>query len=142
MLEPLSPEVVELKVWKEELYLGQLKFANKKMMEIIPKLLDRDDPPVILILSDHGFRHGPDIFENPTKEFLEKRYNNFKAYYFPGKERNLLLEETTNVNVFRVLLNLYFNDNFELHEDKIFASPFGKKQRLNYTDVTEILFEN
>jgi len=125
-----------------DLYIGQLQFVNKKMKEIILKLLDTDDPPVIIILSDHGFRHGKNIFEKPTKEFLEKRYNNFKAYYFPGKERNLLFEETTNVNVFRVFFNLYFNDKFEILEDKIFSSRDGKAHWLNYTDVTKILFEN
>jgi len=139
--ERVSPKGVELSLdWNEDLYLGQLEFANKKMKEIIPKILETDDPPVIIILSDHGFRHGGGFFTDPTKEFLEKRYNNFKAYYFPGKERNLLFEETTNVNVFRVLFNLYFNDNYELLEDKIWASPNDKV--LNFTDVTEILFEN
>ena len=140
--EPLSPEGIDMGLaWREDLYLGQLEFANKKMKEIIPKLLETDNPPVIIIQSDHGFRHGQDFFEKPTKEFLDKRYNNFKAYYFPGKERNLLFEETTNVNSFRILFNIYFNDKFELLKDKIWSSPNGKNN-LNFTDVTEILFEN
>jgi len=115
------------------------------MKVVIEKLLAQEDPPVIIILSDHGFRHGESengTWIHPTKEFLQKRLNNFKAYYFPDKERNLLFEETSNVNVFRILFNLYFNDNFEILDDRIFINPSGKEHRGNYTDVTHMLFSN
>jgi len=134
------------KDWIAEKYLNQLQFANKKMKVVIEKLLSEEDPPVIIIFSDHGFRHGGS--EKGTKEFLQKRFNNFKAYYFPDKERNSVLEETTNVNIFRILFNLYFNDNFEIlddrvfMDDRVFVSQGGKVTRFNYTDVTHILFSN
>ncbi len=101
-----------------------------------------DDPPVILLYSDHGFRHGwvgrfggIDDFKNVNEEHLQKRYNNFEAYYFPDKPRNYLLENTTNVNTFRIIFNLYFNDNFEILDDKIYGPP-------KFTDYTEMLFPN
>lgn len=124
-------------VWDQERYINQLKFANNKMKETIDKMFEEDDEAVILILSDHGMRHGEGMWEAPSKEFLIKRYGSFMAYYFPEQERNLLLENTTNVNSFRILFNSYFNDDFEVLEDKIYASPNGDV--FNFTDVTDIL---
>ena len=128
--------------WNVEGYINQLQFANKKMKVVVEKLLDVEDPPIIIILSDHGIRHGKitegpdlDLWKNPSREFLEKRLNNFKAYYFHDKERNFLLENTTNVNTFRIIFNTYFNDNFEILDDKIYGEP-------NFKDLTEILFPN
>jgi len=125
--------------WSGEGYLDSLQFVNKKMKVVVEKLLAEEDPPIIIILSDHGFRHGKisvsKDWENISKELLEKRYNNFKAYYIPDKPRNFLLENTTNVNTFRIIFNSYFNDNFEILNDKIY---FLK----NFTDVTEVLFPN
>jgi len=132
--------------WNDGKYLNQLQFANKKMKVVIEKLLSEEDPPVIIIFSDHGFRHGGSeggtLWKHPTKEFLQKNYNNFKAYYFPDKERNSVLEETTNVNIFRILFNLYFNDNFEILDDRIFMNPSPKVARYNFTDITHFLFSN
>jgi len=130
--------------WDPPGYIEQLQFANKKMKEVIEKLLDDKDPPVILLYSDHGFRHptpGSTKFgavdemeyglSTIGEEFIKKRYNNLEAYYFPDKPRNFLLEDTTNVNTFRIIFNLYFNDNFEILDDKIYGPPY-------LTDYTEL----
>ena len=141
--EPIVPKAINKlnMVWDESLYLGQLQFANNKMIETLDKILEEDEKTVILILSDHGMRYGKDFWEAPTKELLLKRYGNFKAYYFPEKGRNLLFEETTNVNVFPILFNLYFDDKFSLLPDKIYVSPNGEG-RYNFTDATNILFSD
>jgi hypothetical protein len=124
--------------WSQERYLGQLKFANQKLQEIIPKLLESDNEPIIIIQSDHGMRHGLDDWDNPTKDFLEKRHGSIKSYYFPGGVKNLLFENTTAVNTFRIIFNQYIDPNIELLPDKIFLSK--EKFPPFFTDVTEILF--
>jgi len=119
------------------LYLDQLKFTNKKIQEVVEKLTTTDSPPIIIIQSDHGMRSGPITGKH---DFYFKYFNNFNAYYFPDKGRNVEFETTTPVNSFRVLFNLYFDEDYELLEDKIYYNPNDRFYDL--TDVTEILIKN
>jgi len=138
--EPKNPKFLTLTAEFEkknfEDYIDQLKFVNKKMQEVVEKLTDTDTPPVIIIQSDHGMRGG---LEKNTYENNLRFFNNFKAYYFPEKGRNLEFETTTPVNSFRVLFNLYFDEEYELLEDKIFFQP--KNKPYQFTDVTDILIK-
>ena len=104
-----------------DLYLGQLQFANLKMKEVIEKLTDTENPPIIIIQSDHGMRG---MAKQVTVTNYEKKLNasnNIKAYYFPDIGRNIEFETTTPVNSFRVLFNLIFDDEYELLEDKFYT---------------------
>ena len=109
------------------------------MKEIVEKLTETKNPPVIIIQSDHGLRHGD---TQGNYEHVLKYFNNFKAYYFPDEGRNIEFEKTTPVNSFRVLFNLYFNDEYELLEDRIFSEERvdGKPAGLN--DITDFLIKN
>jgi len=120
-----------------DLYLGQLEFANVKMRNVIEKLLDTENPPVIIIQSDHGMRR-----DNSQGEYIQflSGFNNFKAYYFPDEGRNIEFETTTPVNSFRILFNLYFDEEHELLEDKIYSQIEGKDYQ--FRDITEILIKN
>ena len=135
--EELLPENLGLKDieenFNEEFYLGQLEFVNLKMKESVEKLLDTNNPPIIIIQSDHGMKesHSEDEY---TKLFAS--FNNFKAYYFPYEGKNMEFETTTPVNSFRVLFNLYFDDGYELLEDRIFVID-GKEYQ--FRDITKIL---
>ena len=91
------------------MYLEQLKFSSKKISDVVNKLTDTDTPPIIIIQSDHGPRVGA---THNDYEWMLRHFNNFEAYYFPGKSRNLELETTTAVNTFRILFNLYFDENY------------------------------
>jgi len=103
-------------------------------------LINTNDPPIIIIQSDHGMRHGKMNWDNPDKDSLKKRLTNFQAYYFPDKGRDMLFEKSTPVNSFRILFNSYLGDNFELLEDRIFGSRFNTMK--NFTEYTEILVGN
>lgn len=120
-----------------DLYLGQLEFANFKMRNVIEKLLDTENPPVIIIQSDHGMRR-----DNSQGEYIQflSGFNNFKAYYFPDEGRNIEFETTTPVNSFRIIFNLYFDEERELLEDKIYYQIEGKDYQ--FKDITEILIKN
>jgi len=135
--EELLPENLGLKDieenFNEEFYLGQLEFVNLKMKESVEKLLDTNNPPIIIIQSDHGMKESYSEDEY-TKLFAS--FSNFKAYYFPYEGRNIEFETTTPVNSFRVLFNLYFDDEYELLEDRIFVID-GKEYQ--FRDVSKIL---
>jgi len=143
--EPLIAKILTLENKKESnstpLYLDQLQFANKKMKEVLEKLTETENPPIIIIQSDHGGR----AFEHENKyEDLLRRYNNINAYYFPDEGRNMEFEKTTSVNSFRVLFNFLFDDDYELLEDRIFliaSSSAGDHHTLR-EEVTDYLINN
>jgi len=142
--EPVNPKLITLaddgkKTWNTDLYLGQLKFANLKMKEVISKITDTDDPPIIIIQSDHGLR-GTEIQYTYEYEYVLKTFNNFKAYYFPKIGQNIEFETTSPVNSFRVLFNLYFGYEYDLLEDRIYFA--GLKKPYHFTDIAEILIKN
>jgi len=119
-----------------DLYLGQLKFATTKIQEVIEKLTKTDTPPIIIIQSDHGMRSGD--YQNEYERYLIL-FNNFKAYYFPEKGRNIEFETTTPVNSFRVFFNLFFDDNYELLENRIYMNSGTTPWQI--TDITDILMK-
>ena len=119
-----------------KLYLDQLKFVNKKIQEVVEKLIVKEPPPIIIIQSDHGIRGGPYKAAGENGKYI-RDFNNFKAYYFPDKGRNIEFETTTPVNSFRVLFNLYFDEHYELLEDKIYDNAEGTY--FNLTDITDLL---
>ena len=142
--EPLIAKVLTLENKKEsfdqDLYLGQLQFVNIKMKDVIEKLTETENPPIIIIQSDHSMRK-PGLQDKYERAFVH--FNNFKAYYFPGEGRNIEFEKTTPVNSFRVLFNLYFDDEYELLEDRMFAPNFHKfSEPPKITEVTDLLIKN
>ena len=63
--------------------------------------------------------------------FLTSLYN-----YFPNIDSKVIYDGITPVNSFRLVLNNYFNGDYELLEDKIYFSTY--QDMLNLTDVTSI----
>ena len=121
-----------------EAYIQQLKFANKMSIKVIDEILsDSDRDSIIIIQSDHGERTKIN-WTNPTEEMIKQGLNNINAIYFPNRHENLVDEEISNVNSFRIIFNEYFNAEFKLLEDKYFWMESGKPE-FKITDVTEII---
>ena len=117
-------------------YINYLKFTNMKIQKLVERLLDTDEPPIIIIQSDHGSGFGID-WENPTDVMLKEKMSNFQAFYLPNGDSSLMSEATTPVNIFRVLFNSYFNENYEILTDKIFWVLWNKPY--DFTDITNVL---
>ena len=121
-------------------HLEQLKFLNKKMMEVVDQLLNSENPPVIIITSDHGsaflFDGNLENWNSPTDEMIKERMNNIMFVYLPSNETGVFYEGITQVNVFRVLFNHYFETDFEILEDRMF---FSKDTSYDFKDVTDML---
>ena len=127
-------------------YIDQVQFANKKVIEIIDKiLLESNSPPIILLQSDHGTHtllsnNGQGWHNNRNDESIAERMSILNAYYLPDQNTELIYDSITPVNSFRLILNAYFNANYELLEDKSYFSDY--RQPYNFTDVTKILLTN
>ena len=117
-------------------YLGTLQYANLRIEEFVNNVLnDNERDSIIIISSDHGTDFDFD-WDNPNNEMLKQRFSNFNAYYMP-KGQELLYENISPVNSFRIMFNSNFNGNFELLEDKAYWSTYDKPYK--FEDVTEIV---
>jgi glycosyltransferase A (GT-A) superfamily protein (DUF2064 family) len=142
--ESLNPEFLSIGAasWDNKSgYVNQIQYINKKVIETIDQILQKNDiQPVIIIQGDHGtptqLGGGGLRWNNINDDSIRERASIFIAYYFPGLESDIIYEGITPVNNFRVVLNNYFNGNYELLEDRVFFSTY--QEMLNFSDVTKI----
>ena len=118
-----------------DLYLGQLKYANKAILSLVDHILrNSKSPPVIIIQGDHGWLFSGEI---GTDEGIRQSMSILNAYYLPAGGDSRLYDAITPVNTFRLVLNHYFDAGLSLLEDTNYYSfadtPF------EFRDVTEIL---
>ena len=94
-------------------YIEYLQYANQKFLFLIDAILaNSKTPPVILFMSDHGFREFKD--ESTPHEY---QFMNFNAIYLPGKNYAGFYEGMSTVNQFRVFLNTQFMQQLPLLKD-------------------------
>jgi len=75
------------------------------------------------------------LTNNP--KYLYERHQNLNAIYFPDGNYDLVYDDLTPVNTFRLVFNTFFNDDYPFVDDTLYHSPFD--QPYNFTDVTELL---
>ncbi len=116
-------------VRRHQAYLEQLIFINKKVQTLVDELLSKSDvPPIIILQSDTGptkYIPKPES-ELTDKNIMPERMNILNAYYFPKKNYELLYESITPVNSFRIVLNLYYDGNYELLNDESYWGTLSK----------------
>ena len=92
-------------------YPNQIQYLNKRVLPLMQSIIKNSStPPVILLMGDHGKDN-------------EVRNVNFMAVYFPGGGKSVLYPTLTPVNIFRLVLNTYFGQNYLLLPDTSFTSP-------------------
>lgn len=95
-------------------YIGNLKFTNKKLLELIDYIQKNNSrPAIILLLGDHGFRKQDDTNKD------EYKVMNLNAVYFPDHNYKGFYNGMSNVNEFRVVLNTQFGQHLDLLKDSI-----------------------
>lgn len=115
-----------------EMYVDQLIFTNKKIMELIDTLLRKSAvKPIIVIQSDEGpfpswyqevtGRYKKFKYKSVRNEELQQKMGILNAYYLPEADTSVLYPSITPVNSFRVILNLFFNAQLPLLPDKNYA---------------------
>ena len=114
-------------------YLEQLKFANKKTLEIIDSIQERSSENIIIIISDHGFRYYIN-WENPTESDYIRGFNNLSAYYLPGEVKH---ETIAPVNIFRTIFNSYLGMDYEILDDR--QIWYSMEKPFDHKDVTDLI---
>jgi len=117
----------------KDAYLGQLKFTEKKMLQMIDYIQNENPQAVIILVSDHGYRSSID-WEKPSDEDLIRGFNVLIATYFPDKNYTID-DKATLVNVFRIFFNAYFDYGFEILEEKQFW--YNPTNPFIHTEITE-----
>jgi hypothetical protein len=114
-------------------YRDQLVFLNKQLARTIDDILSNSDrPPIIILQADHG----PGAYLNwqsLSETNIDERTSILNAYYFPEVEEGYLYPSISPVNSFRLLLNAYFRENYELLEDRTYFSPSNRPY--HFTEV-------
>ena len=144
--EPVSsarPQGLEDWDYKEG-YINSVKFANKKIMQVVDELLsDPENQPVIIIQADHGSYFDFDTGK-PSKENIEQHMSILSAYYLPNVEENLSDGVITPVNTFRTVFNSYFNTDYDLLENKMYWIDYDDvfdDTPDYFVDVTNVLIQ-
>lgn len=117
-------------------YIGYLMFCNKKVKELVEKILaaEKDVPPIIIIQSDHGPAISGDLTHSPSDMVLNERMKVLNALYLPGKE-GVLYDSISPVNTFRVVFNAYFGADYDLLKDESYYSTYERPYK--FTNVTD-----
>lgn len=108
---PIEKLTDEFKMNKKA-YIEYLIYSNNRILSLIDHIRKNStSPPVIILLSDHGFRQLPPEI---SKDYY---FMNLNAVYFPSGNYSKFYDGMSTVNSFRVILNSLFNQQLSLLKD-------------------------
>ena len=130
-------------------YLRQMEYTNRRILELVDRLVDRPpgERPIILLQADEGpfpARYDADEWRfdwrTATTDELEEKFEILSAYNLPGvdPEGAGLYADITPVNSFRVVFNAYFGAELPLLPDRVFAHV-SQQEFYEFFEVTEEL---
>ena len=112
--------LLKSKEWKynKSGYLNYLLFGNKMLIQLCDSILrSSKTPPVIIVMSDHGFRQ----YKSPANNAAF--FSNLMAVYTPDGNYTGLYPGISNVNVLRQILNNELGQHFiPLKDSSIFLT--------------------
>lgn len=107
-------------------YLEQLDFATRKTMDLVAAIKQRTQRPCVVILQSDEGPYAKDLFSSQAD--ADRRFSRGEQYeihgrilyalYAPGIAATELHQSLSPVNTFRIVFNAYFNDHFEILEDR------------------------
>ncbi len=109
-------------------YSDNVAFIDRSIVSSIRAILDRSDqPPVILLMGDHG---------PPPGRFATQadRLKILNAFYVRDDMQQELYDSISPVNSFRLILNEYFGMNYPLLEDTSYSA-----YKLNQLDDVSVM---
>ena len=94
-------------------YFGQYKFTAKVIEDVINNILsnaDPENPPVIIIQSDHGARNNPPESGVALTDYPDKyKTHILNILYIPGFDTSQLSQNMNPTNTFPIIFNYLFN---------------------------------
>lgn len=123
------------KLWRDKgQYIDQLVYMSTRIEGVIDSILEESgEPPVIILVSDHG----PQVGE-PARQWQRSRLANLAAFYLPGADGKQLMPRSVNsINIFVRLFNHYFDADLELREKRYYWSPYRRPYRFTEARVSE-----
>jgi hypothetical protein len=110
-MRPVS-EIEDGKETNIQEYLEYVEYTNNLLLNIVDSIKENSaHPPIIIIVSDHGFR------EYPHKVDTRYKFINQLSIYLPNGRYENFYDGISNVNLFRVLFNTQFKQKFPLLTD-------------------------
>lgn len=95
-------------------YVGYLKYTNSLLLNLVNEILLKSKaPPIIILMSDHGYRSYPG--DQVSYSFL-----NLFSVYFNDKNYSVFNDSLSGVNVFRAIFNAKFGQNMPMLRDSTF----------------------
>jgi hypothetical protein len=92
-------------------YLGQYIFISTQIEKVTDALLKKSEiSPIIILQSDHGARVPLPVGAYEYQKILN-------AMYLPGMDYDILSDNISPVNTFRLIFNHYFSADYPLLED-------------------------
>lgn len=105
-------------------YKDQIVFLNSRIPAILQKIIAQSSvPPIIIVQADHGWG------------WNKRRDEILNAYYLPNGGDQLIYPNITPVNTFRLVINKYFEGNYDLLPDVSYYAPHGDFQTKNLSAV-------
>lgn len=117
-------------------YRKQIQYVNTLLLDTVDAiLLKSETPPIIIIQGDHGpgaYLHWGSLESTIPAE----RFGILNAYYFPDQDYEMLYSEISPVNSFRIVMNQYFDGEYELLPDQHYYSTWSFP--FEFTEVTDL----
>jgi hypothetical protein len=114
--------------------VAQVQFVNRQLQQTIDAILLQSDlPPIIILQADHGSGMLTDL-ASPEHTCIRERFSPFAAYYLPGVGHEVIPSDISTVNLFRILLNEYFETQLPLLESK----QYFYKTTQSYYDFEDV----
>ncbi len=97
----------------DQAFVNQIKYLNSRIIPMLEEIIERSDvPPVIILQADHGGFY----ISN------EDRMKILSAYFLPPNVEEVLYDQISPVNTFRLLFNHEFGADFDLLDDVSYYS--------------------
>jgi len=95
----------------KQFYLGQYIFISTQIEAVVDVLLKKSGTlPIIILQSDHGLRTHYPVGDDEWHKILN-------AMYLPGMDAEMLYDNISPVNTFRLIFNQYFGADYPLLKD-------------------------